>query len=86
MYNNGIYHNIKIFLDSSQCDQLPVANTQTLWTLYNLEIDNVTVGNHIITLQGYDPLLSNTSIGICNIRLLPITQGAGTQPPSRSNL
>ena len=35
MYNNG-NNNIQIILDSSQCDQLRVANTQTLWTLYNL--------------------------------------------------
>ena len=76
IYNNGYNNNIQILLDSSQCDQLPVANFQTLWTIYNLEIDNVTAGNHIITLQGCDPSFNNTSIRICNVRLLLIIQGA----------
>ena len=53
MYNNG-NNNIKAFLDSLERDHLPVANTLTLWKLYIFEIDIVTVGNHIITLQGYE--------------------------------
>ena len=66
MYNNGNNKNIKTILDSSKCDQLPVANTQTLWTLFNVEIDNVTVGHHITLLQRYHHTFNNKSIGICN--------------------
>ena len=44
------------------------------------------VANHFITLQGYDPSFNTTSDQICNGRLLPIIQGAGSLPPSGTNL
>ena len=53
--------------------------------IYNVEIDNVTVGNHIITLQRYDSSFYNTSIELCKVRLLPINQVAGLLPPSGFN-
>ena len=37
-------------------------------------------------MQGYDPFYNNASIGICNVRLLPIIQGAKSLPPSGFNL
>ena len=77
-YNSFDNNAIQVILDSSLCDQLPVFNYLTLWTSYGFAFDNITAGSHVLTLQGCDPSFNNTSIGICNMRLIPIIQGAGS--------